>query len=580
MAPNPQLALRPQNWIVLRIRENGYTPPSASVWQIRVCLEGTTTQLKESDKRVLEPNGAVRAGLGPVEPSKRYFVQVWRNDSSSGNTVAGEAKYIKIHPNLPAPYTQAVPVTPVALATPTLEIFTPNGIASPTTSLGIGQFDAAYNADADPIRNGASDTDNFVGSDSRRFWFRLTDSTPMDFKESSNGLRSIELNIFTIRPDGSMLDNNNGQTQITATQTSAGAATYDIRPIMMVTSIDRDEEVHCGLPAGTYPNLIRKRGESDYRLRLAVFDTRVRSSYKSTFISRQEVRITGDAFTSTDRRTLRVHVFVLRQNSSSPLVRTVDELNEQFNWLELTYAVLGIRILFEQHPDAIADGAEMRMAGGRQYHVINASVLNTNPLGLGSDPDVNAINDNDRQAFANKFQIRNHAIRAVYTGGLVSVYGSAFGLAYPDVDASAPIEGCCFFGKLQAFITSGASPKNISLRFPHTPTMAHEIGHIVTNKSVNNGLHFWAGTHACNCVDPAHAAGTTHTCRCQNPGHYTAPNGASLSPPTDHHSNCYNLMAGSRAPRLWDCTIDETAPVGSFNQYTNIRANATYITTS
>ena len=135
--------------------------------------------------------------------------------------------------------------------------------ASPVASaLMFGLWDDAY--DNGDIRNGAAAGDSFVDRDVRRFYLRVTDPAAT--------AATITANWRTIDAGGG---DDDAPADQTITLTRAAMGVYVSRGLLLVTNpVDLALEVHSGLAAG-----LRRRGQSDFRLRRAALDGRVSASY-------------------------------------------------------------------------------------------------------------------------------------------------------------------------------------------------------------------------------------------------------------------------------------------------------------
>jgi len=110
--------------------------------------------------------------------------------------------------------------------------------------------------------------------------------------------------------------------------------------MMLVTDIDRDEQVHCGLPTGTYPIccvVVANRLSSSTRI--CRYSNRRNIHFHDSHQARDNgdtSRLYGHGYSNTYPTR-----FVLRQDESAPLVRTDAEINEQFDWTDRVYASIG-----------------------------------------------------------------------------------------------------------------------------------------------------------------------------------------------------------------------------------------------
>ncbi|MEO8335395.1 MAG: hypothetical protein ABI664_10500 [bacterium] len=138
---------------------------------------------------------------------------------------------------------------------------------SPTVNfVRVGLWDHAYDA-AFAVRNGPAEVNNFVGSDTRRFYFRVTDP--------SNPNPQITIDWRTV---GTNADSP-AVKSLTLRETVPGSHIYVSRAVMVVIMTeDRDFQTDSGLndPAAD----LRAAGQSDHRTRRCAIDgSAVRGDY-------------------------------------------------------------------------------------------------------------------------------------------------------------------------------------------------------------------------------------------------------------------------------------------------------------
>jgi hypothetical protein len=201
------------------------------------------------------------------------------------------------------------------------------------------------------------------------------------------------------------------------------------------------------------------------------------------------------------------------------------------------YASIGIGVETAAHPVAEAlllagDRRIRKVLGGPDfYYVIDGPAL------FGRRADLGRLSADTFGAFSRQFPDRGRTVRVLYVGGFDD---GKFGMAYPQCDFPRRVEaGAC---ACQAE------------RYRERAIMAHEVGHILTDKSSRYGT----------IADQTNGF-------CQMGGHYSRP----AHPPDNRFIHFYNLMGGSRY-RLYDVDVAEAQPgaeARSFNQYRDIRSS-------
>ncbi|WP_322748769.1 MULTISPECIES: OmpA family protein [unclassified Frankia] len=471
--------------------------------------------------------------------------------------------------------------------------------APAVTSVRVGLWDHAFDA-AGIVAIGQAENANFVGADSRRFYFRLR-----DVSRSGSGATDIEWR--TVRENGDDFFTPTDR-HLTLVESAAGSGVFISRAVLLVTDEDDQNQVTpSGLPAVLPPDLpatplVATRNQRNHRLRRADVRSRVLSTYPQRGVPGVQVSRTTPVFARTptdDRRRLPLQIFVLRVapggNGVVPTLTTSPIFARDLRFAEECYARLGIVVETVVRPGTAANDvvSENRLVpgetvsltgpgafvllrppvvddprnhvvlhhGGAQMalRVVTGRVpgpgevaldLTTGRLTLASQPAPGdrlvatyvsvghrvvlieappGVNNPRSVTLANEAVIAAahpalaHTIRVFYTGGLASTNHGESG---PEIDfAGAPDVAACF-------INGATEPLD---------TTAHEVGHVLTNKS-----------------------GTVNT------GHYVRP---ALPAGNQFFTNqnlmldgTSNLVGVAYSKRLWDA-----ADVDGLNQFTEIR---------
>lgn len=149
-----------------------------------------------------------------------------------------------------------------------------DGGAPVATALMFGLWDSAYHPSGHPsagdVRNGASEADNFVGDDHRRFYLRVNDP-------GATGT-TVTARWRTVTAAGANDDAPASQA-VTLTETSSGSKIFVSRALMLVSDdVDARQPTHSGFTTGADAGL-RNRGQSNHRLRRAALDGSVVAEY-------------------------------------------------------------------------------------------------------------------------------------------------------------------------------------------------------------------------------------------------------------------------------------------------------------
>ena len=129
----------------------------------------------------------------------------------------------------------------------------------PCPLVRIGLWDRAFNGGN--VRNGAAEASNFVGRDSRRFYFRVRDPG------AAGNTATIEWR--TLLANGSD-DDAPANAGVTLRETAAGSHVFVSKAVMLVTNdLDAGQATNSGLTAPHPDAGNRNRGQSNHRLRRA-----------------------------------------------------------------------------------------------------------------------------------------------------------------------------------------------------------------------------------------------------------------------------------------------------------------------
>jgi hypothetical protein len=418
------------------------------------------------------------------------------------------------------------------------------------TSVGMGLFDHAFERQynpgpptfdrEDPILNEASEERNFVGADSRRFRIRVAHPGPKAAGRLPSGQRFVTARWYTRGANETVLDDNRGASEITLVEGEPGV--FDSPGLMLVSwEEDRDLETHCGR-WGRYPSGQERRGygASDHRLRLAsIFGDMVVEYPADPAKSTRPSRLVLEPFITRDRRSLPLNLFVASTSGLDRPVSTPDQvLGTSLGRARRIYATLGMAVVTAPHPVAEAwlgagDPRIGRVSAGQDfYYVIDARGC------LGRKVRLDRFDAAKFTVFCRHFPDAGRIVRGLY----VSRFDDGkFAMAYPEVDFAGQVEaGAC---ACQAET------------YPDRALLAHEVGHILTNK----GHEFGRVADQTNGYP-------------QSGGHYGRP----ATPPDNRYIHFYNLMGGSRY-RLYDVDVTEAPPhaprVRTFNQYRDMRSS-------
>ena len=421
-------------------------------------------------------------------------------------------------------------------------------------SLGFGLFDHAHDHQpgdgdfTDPIFNEMDEPNNFVGADSRRFYVRVRLVDAPNVFVLPDGRRTIQVDWFTTTGGGAEYDDNYNAPSITLVESDPVNSPHEYisMGLMLVTnSADRGLPTHCGIPGVYTSEPQRGLGATDHRVRLADIFSKAVVEYPPRNERSGEIkvaRLQANVFQPARRLSLPMRVFLLRSSAVSPPCMTPDDFF-MFVMAKMhsIYSKLGIQAETIEDPtadDQILKGdtrIEKVVGWNGPCYIIDRSFAGTNV-------DLKKFSETDMLQLCKTFPQDGKTIRVFIAEGVLGDQGHPCnGLSWPDRDHPQD-------ARLGACVT-------VPDQNPGKAIVAHEIGHLLTNKPTRFGT----------------IADMTNNALNSGGGHYTRP----AVPPDNRYIHFYNLMGGTRF-RLYDVDVEEQAEgeTVTFNQYRDILNNS------
>lgn len=392
-------------------------------------------------------------------------------------------------------------------------VTTATAAAAAATFVRMGLWDNAFNA-AGVLFNQLAEANNFAGADSRKVHIRVRDA-------AARTTGRVQADWRTLNRTGSNLDAP-ANPDLTLVELAATQGTFISRGLLLVSdNQDRDQTTHSGL-AAPLPDagLLRARGQSNHRIRRgSLFGTSL-VEYRPAAGMVLRLRLPVFRRNPEERRRMPLQIFVLRVAAGGaaviPTAAGSNLWNRDLRIIRESYARIGITVSTFVAPGTAA--ANIVTVAGDSVVLIDPPA-GVNPLNVAFAPV------NDESTIGAAFPAAANTLRIFYTGGLAS--GNR-GESWPDANfAATPQVGASFI--------DGAT---------YGPyTVAHEIGHVLTNKNAT-----------------------------VNTGHYRQP----AAPAGNRLQNNQNLLRNgtsaaegvTQSKRLWD-----NNDADGVNQFTSIRGS-------
>jgi outer membrane protein OmpA-like peptidoglycan-associated protein len=231
-----------------------------------------------------------------------------------------------------------------------------------TTFVRIGLWDNAFDPATGNLRNNAAEAQNFIGSDTRHFFFRLRDP-------SRAGTATVRWRTLFANDANDDPRTPAGNQDLTVTETAAGSGVFLSRAVMLVTDdVDRAQATDSGLTAGDVG--LRNQGQSNHRLRCVTVDDahpldgKVEADYAPLGVGIRPFTAPTLLFQRTpeERRRITIHLVNVRDRVGGTGVLD-DAVRQARRTFQSIYAICGIFAevdIFEIDPPASCTGWSTR----------------------------------------------------------------------------------------------------------------------------------------------------------------------------------------------------------------------------
>jgi outer membrane protein OmpA-like peptidoglycan-associated protein len=327
-----------------------------------------------------------------------------------------------------------------------VELVGPDG-STVLTQTRLGFFDGPFDDPATRWMNLQADASNFVSQDSRRFNIRIRDP--------SAAAPTIEASLRTVFAGGAPLDDNRGKPALQLAETPAGSKTFLSQPVMLIND-DDDQRLDTNRSGA-----VLHPGDAGHRLRRGDMFSKVEIEYPPGHKKQFPI------FDRTQARTLPLHVALVTETTGAPstfwtpaVVQTI--VDRDLRIMRQCYERLNIFVTLRvpsgwKGPTFTVPATATR--GAETFAVLD----------LPSGATWAAIDLAAETAMAKAFPAEAKTVRVFFFGLLANLDRRAE--TSRDLPEKKDRRGCSFIGH--------------DARTPYT--MAHEVGHVLTNKAENGG---------------------------------------------------------------------------------------------
>jgi len=356
--------------------------------------------------------------------------------------------------------------------------------APAATFVRFGLWDDAFDPATGNLRNAAAENQNFIGSDSRHFFFRLRDA-------SRAGTATFRWRTLFANDAADDAPAPPESQDLTLTETAPGSGVFLSRAVFLVTDdVDRAQATDSGLAAGDVGQ--RNRGQSNHRIRrMTVDDThqldgKVVAEYAPTGAGITPFTAPTFMFNRNpeERLRLRIHFVNVRDRVGGTGVLTNARRTQVTRAFQALYAICGIfvevdEIVIDPRPSTVGwpaafPGDPLAVDPAVEGFTFPGGVLTPSASQLDLVNAVRAL-----PAFnANDVYII-YVARILDSPLTVPLTSGTLGQAFPDsfVPAASPTRSFVFVGVNGATIN----------------TDIHEVTHVTTNLRNAAGGHFYYG---------------------------------------------------------------------------------------
>jgi hypothetical protein len=228
----------------------------------------------------------------------------------------------------------------------------------------VGLWDRAFDSITGNVRNAEAETANFVGGDTRRFYFRVHDpaatgEVKVRFKTTGTGGRD---------------DDSPATRDVSCLETTPGSKFFVSRAMMLVTdTVDQAQTTNSGLPAGNADAGNRNQGQSNHRTRRITVDAtnQLTHSIVAEYIPNNGNPGTFEVVpvferTPEERKRLKVHLVNVRATVGGTPALTAARKASGVAVMRSVYAALGIFVDVDEiviDPPASCTGWPTRFPG-------------------------------------------------------------------------------------------------------------------------------------------------------------------------------------------------------------------------
>lgn len=350
-----------------------------------------------------------------------------------------------------------------------------------------GLWDNAFDS-SNGVRNANEEAGNFVGSDSRRFYFEICNPTANADPAVAD---TMQAEWYTLKSDGGDQDHPATDT-VTLTETGPNTGIFVSKALMLVSdNVDNAQPTNTGLPSGGPAGI----GSADHRLRRAAIGDKMCFGFTPSVEGAKKCIASVPVFTPETTKTMTVRVANLYQGKTFTMAQSDAYIHAIEFSVKARFAVAGIKVDFKYAYGGQADWVSVPSETGIDLNAVNSGSGGT----TGNEGQLATFVKNHYPA-ADTTTCFLILIKQFATVGTPQNYSQSGGESFSDGFVH-------YYSQYAVSLHCSFLAREGSLASSSSTTLApHELGHQIgcqTDSDILNGNHYHAAEEFRNLMKAA-----------------------------------------------------------------------------